>query len=255
MDLDDTLFQTARHLSPEQQFAVASVDKTGKPLSYMTQAQHQFWQWLNSTTEVIPVTARNVEGLARVQQTLRSNAVCMHGGVVLNKDGSVDDTWRTLMQQHITPILPKIDQLHSWLTKECSKNNGRTWIATDNDFPIYLVVKQADNHTQTLGFLDQLAKHLQQPEWSDFYVHINGNSMGILPHTVNKAAAVEYLLNKINPTHQRIVIGWGDSLSDIAFLQHCDWWGAPKRSQVSAWTKSQLSEYIETHGAYQFLGR
>ncbi|MEY4516010.1 MAG: hypothetical protein RL180_356, partial [Pseudomonadota bacterium] len=92
-------------------------------------------------------------------------------------------------------------------------------------------------------------------EYPAFYLHINGNTAALLPNVVSKVAAVQHVLSILNPDQQRVVLGWGDSLSDVAFLQQCDWWGMPQRSQASAWVRHQLTAYVAQTGAYDFAGR
>lgn len=87
VDLDDTLFQTHRRLNPDDSFTLASTDKEGKPLGYMSQSQQALWAWLNDTTCVIPVTARDAAALARVTLPFKAGAICCHGAVILDKDG------------------------------------------------------------------------------------------------------------------------------------------------------------------------
>ena len=45
VDLDDTLFQTHRRITPEADFKMVTTDKQGQALAYMNPIQH-FVQWL-----------------------------------------------------------------------------------------------------------------------------------------------------------------------------------------------------------------
>ena len=62
VDLDDTLFQTHRKQQPTEQHKIATTDKHGEPLSFMNQKQQFFVNWLLESADVVPVTARSVEG-------------------------------------------------------------------------------------------------------------------------------------------------------------------------------------------------
>ncbi|HEY4712919.1 MAG TPA: hypothetical protein VIH30_01545, partial [Aquirhabdus sp.] len=90
VDLDDTLFQTHNRIKPDPSYQVATTDKDGQPLSYMSPTQWQFVQWLFHSTDVVAITARSVEALSRVQFNFNHGAVCSHGGTILNLDGTVD---------------------------------------------------------------------------------------------------------------------------------------------------------------------
>ena len=61
VDLDDTLFQTHRRITPEADFKMVTTDKQGQALAYMNPIQQHFVQWLFHSTHVIPVTARCAE--------------------------------------------------------------------------------------------------------------------------------------------------------------------------------------------------
>lgn len=248
LDLDDTIFQTAKHLPIELLRHVATVDQAGQPLSWMTDQQQQFWQWLSQSTEIVPVTARSVAGLARVQLPFSSWTVCQHGAVILTPDRQFEPVWWAQMQQDLQPFAELLQIIEEHV-QTANIDGVRTWIAQEQDTAIYLVVKQS-----TQPYFAELIDWVEQ-RWPDqFYVHINGRTMALLPHVVSKRRAVEYLLPQINPT-QRAVLGWGDSLSDLGFLQHCDWWGVPKRSQAGAWVREQLAQQIESRGVYEFEGR
>ena len=250
LDLDDTIFQTAKHLSVDQLKHVASHNSAGEPLGFMTDRQQQFWHWLDHSTEVIPVTARSVEGLRRVQLPFRSWAVCQHGAVILQPDGQVEPMWLAQMQQVLSPLLPQLEQLLADLQADPQQPDGvRAWIANEYDLSIYIIVKQLP----TAPYFAQLL--VKMADYPDFYLHVNGNTAAILPKIVSKVAAVQHLLSILNPDQQRVVLGWGDSLSDVAFLQQCDWWGMPKRSQTSAWVTEQLGQHVTQIGGYEFTGR
>ncbi|MFZ3194022.1 MAG: hypothetical protein WA154_12560 [Moraxellaceae bacterium] len=250
LDLDDTLFQTAKHLPADQLKHIASHNSAGEPLGWMTDRQQQFWQWLQASTEVIPVTARSLEGLARVQLPLNSWAVCQHGAVIVQPDGQLEPTWQAHMQQLLAPLLPELEQILSDLERDPQRPDSvRAWIAVERDVSIYIIVKQLPTAPY---FAHLLAK---MSEYPDFYLHVNGNTAALLPKVVSKVAAVQHVLSILNPDQQRVVLGWGDSLSDVAFLQQCDWWGMPKRSQTSAWVTQQLEQHVMQIGGYEFTGR
>jgi hydroxymethylpyrimidine pyrophosphatase-like HAD family hydrolase len=250
LDLDDTLFQTAKHLPADQLKHVASHNSAGAPLGWMTDRQQQFWQWLQASTEVIPVTARSLDGLARVQLPLHSWAVCQHGAVIVQPDGQLEPTWHAHMQQVLTPLLPELQQMLSDIQSDPHRPDSvRAWIAVEQDLSIYIIIKQLPDAPYFAQFMAKMT------EYPDFYLHINGNTAALLPNVVSKVAAVQHVLSILNPNQQRVVLGWGDSLSDVAFLQQCDWWGMPQRSQASAWVDHQLTTYVAQTGAYDFAGR
>ena len=89
VDLDDTLFQTHRKQAPTAQHKIATVDKMGQPLSYMHPKHQVLANWLFQSADVVPVTARSVNGLKRVDLSFQHGAVCTHGGTVLDAGSRV----------------------------------------------------------------------------------------------------------------------------------------------------------------------
>jgi hypothetical protein len=65
VDLDDTLFQTARKMPEGVARAVATLDVNGQPNGFMTPVQQALVDWLLGSADVVPVTARSVEAYSR----------------------------------------------------------------------------------------------------------------------------------------------------------------------------------------------
>ena len=97
--------------------------------------------------------------------------------------------------------------------------------------------------------LPTLLKSIDQDLLTGFYFHLNGNNLALIPEPVSKANAVEFLLNKLD-LKARPVIGFGDSLSDMAFLSNCHWWGMPQKSQIGRWANSELNKQYALNGYY-----
>ena len=117
VDLDDTLFQTNRKSAPTDLHKIATTDKSGQPLSYMKPKQQVFVNWLFESTEVIPVTARSVEGLQRVQLPFQSGAVCSHGGTIIDAQQNIDMDWWNIQKQAATNLTDLFSELPNILQK------------------------------------------------------------------------------------------------------------------------------------------
>lgn len=249
VDLDDTLFQTHRKQQPTTHHKLATTDKNGQPLSYMRPKQQIFVNWLLSSAETIPVTARSVEALQRVHIPFQHGAICSHGGTIISPDQQLDMEWLDIQQQSVAQLKTLLDDLPNALHDYAqSLGSIRTWTVEENDLKIYTVAKQ--NHPEEL-FLDQLVQRLPQTVLDQCYVHINGNNLAIIPKHVSKQKAVEFFIQKYDPQFERAIIGWGDSLSDAGFLSCCDWFGMPKNSQLDHFLIKNISEDYEKKG---FLG-
>lgn len=249
VDLDDTLFQTYRRITPNNEFRVASVDKSGQPLSFMKPKQQKFVEWLIQHSDLIPVTARSIDGLNRVQIDFSHGGVCSHGGTVISKTGEVDNEWSEILSSRINHVKDIMDKLPELLMDYAADLGSiRTWTLHENNMNLYSVAKQNDPDAPL--FLTELVKRLPAEIRDNFYIHTNGNNLAIIPHEVSKKNAVEYFLKKHNPDDERVVLGFGDSLSDFGFLSLCDWFGMPKNSQLNVFTKKVLISEYEQKGYF-----
>lgn len=248
VDLDDTLFQTHRRRTPLPTDRIATFDKSGEPLSFMSNKQQNMTDWLFANGDVIAITARSVEGLKRVQIQFQHGAVCDHGGAVLQANGELDLEFHAIQQQNLAHLQQRMDDLILELN-QLAQNFGavRTWIAKENDLNLYVVLKQ---QAPEPVFLADLIKQLPASLYDDFYLHLNGNNLAIIPHSVSKKNAAEFLLNKIDPERQRFCIGFGDSLSDFGFLGLCDWFGMPKNSQLHRFSQDSLDQDYQAKGYF-----
>lgn len=248
VDLDDTLFQTHRRRVPLATDRIATLDKSGQPLSFMSPKQQNMVDWLLNSGDVIAVTARSIEALSRVQIEFKHGAVCDHGGAVLQPNGEIDLEFHALQEKNLAPLQLRmaalIEELHEYAQEFGSI---RTWVVQENDLNLYVVLKQNDPEPL---FIDQIVKKLPQSLYDDFYLHMNGNNLAIIPHSVSKQNATQFLLNKIDPSQQRFCIGFGDSLSDFGFLGLCDWFGMPKNSQLHRFSQQALEQDYKNKGYF-----
>jgi len=248
MDLDDTLFQTQRKIdawdlptTEPESLVCATVNKQNEPLSFMSQRQVTFFNWLLASTELIVVTARDRSEIKRVKLPFDSWQVLTHGAIILTPDGDLLSSWQQYMYNKLAPLQDKLNQL-SQLFANHSKNDQSHLVFTphidsfDNgtvneELTIYLAIKHAQKDHQALIVLAEKLPTLIRDFDQDFYVHVNANNLAILPHAVHKRHAVEFLLEH-HLDHQRPSFGFGDSLADLPFLQLLDWYGMPNHGQL-----------------------
>lgn len=249
VDLDDTLFQTHRRIVPESNFRIATVDKNQQPLSFMKPKQQLMVDWLFASADVVPVTARSIEALSRVKLDFNQGAVCSHGGSILDHNHNLDHEWHDIQNAHINALSHLMKDLPEQL-QEHAKDLGsiRTWTVQENDLKVYTVAKQNDPDAEL--FLTLLVSKLPQEITDNFYVHTNGNNLAIIPNAISKKNAVEFYIKKYDPNNERVVLGFGDSLSDFGFLTSCDWFGMPKHSQLHKFTEESLNADYSKRGFY-----
>lgn len=248
MDLDDTLFQTQRKIdawdlptSNPEELICATVNKQGEPLSFMTQRQASFFNWLLASTELIVVTARDRSEIKRVKLPFSSWQVLTHGAIILNQDGKLQAQWQQHMYSGLKPLQDKLNQLSQLFSKHSSNDNSHLKFtphtdsfdngADNEELTIYLAVKHAKKDHQALIELAAQLPILIRDFDKYFYLHVNANNLAILPHVVHKSHAVQFLLNQ-HLDGTRPSFGFGDSLADLPFLQLLDWYGMPNHGQL-----------------------
>lgn len=240
MDLDDTLFQTQRKMDSWQMstdnLTVATVNKKNEPLSFFTQKQAIFFNWLQQTTELIPVTARDTEEILRVKLPFYSWQILTHGAVIVEPNGEILSHW----QQLIGIQLFKIQSLIQEVITRCQTDSQLIITPHQEKYfinnelislNVYVAIKHIDkDHQALIDFANQLPTLLGDFA-EEFYVHINANNLAILPHVINKHHATRFLLENYLD-NSRPCFGFGDSLADLSFLQLLDWYGTPKQGQL-----------------------
>jgi hydroxymethylpyrimidine pyrophosphatase-like HAD family hydrolase len=230
-DCDDTLFKTARKIEEVklEECEVASTLEDGRPSGYRT-PRLKFLQNLMSAQEVVPVTARSVKVLARCDVP-QIPSVCSNGGIIIGADGNPDPDWQSKIRNHIGDG-KEIRDIYSRLS-ERTDSNFRHWIVEEYGDPMYLCFK----HNIHEKHLDSLHDYMKETDVlpEGWKIHKNSNNIAILPSWISKRKAVRYLIDKVRNTEpNRLIIGVGDSLSDLGFMEECDFSMFPNSSQIAS---------------------
>ena len=234
IDLDDTILQTARKMSPEDVRHVAALDKHGQPLSFTNNTQRAFIDWLLTTADVVPVTARSVDAFKRVQLPFSQGAICAHGAVMLNANGEIDAIWHNHTKQQLEKYRVDLSEIQQRLVQigESLGLSLRTWIVEEEGIATYALAKHNNQGDDVLISVENKLKQVM--ELSDFYIHRNANNLAVLPNALHKKFAVQEWLRRDREQHgERPILGFGDSLSDMGFLQECHWWATPRQGQLA----------------------
>jgi hypothetical protein len=233
VDLDDTLFQTeAKCPEAERPHLVRCAVAGNDRHSYATRPQATLFAWLAATTELVPVTARGSDAFSRVALPFRHGAVLANGAVVLMPDGTVDPEWRETVRAGLLDALPTMQSLLS-VGRDRALHAGldlRSWLVTEDGTAAYVVFK--DNADVSGSGLADLAAMMPAPlGWT---LHRNGNNMAYIPPCISKRLACERLVGRARAADPaRPVLGFGDSLSDLAFMGLCDVLATPGRGQIA----------------------
>lgn len=227
-DLDDTLFQTARKMSVKPNPRLLASSANNGSHSYMNEAQSVMFEWLNSTTRLIPVTARSTEALSRCLLPFSDYKVISNGAVILTKDDTLDREWfdRTRLLSEANSELLEFAQ--SFVAERDPTSKLRHWIVYEQNLPIYYCVKSNGEES----CLDNMQLLLDEAINDQLFCHRNGNNLAYMPHEISKRSAVEYLLHEIGDHDCRPIWGMGDSLTDLPFMQACQMMVIPTGSQT-----------------------
>ena len=240
LDLDDTLFQIPRKCPEGEPVEPISYSIQGQPVSFITDRQRELLRWLSDGAEIIPTTARSIDGYRRVKLFFPGYAICSFGGVVLMPDGSSDLSWLT----HIAPLAQKYaDDLAvaAREVKEYAYRLGldvRIGIVSDAGSDFYVSVKHNEANLSDLKLIADFLRHFTPSNWR---IHLNDNNLALLPPYLGKEYAVSWFIERYINIKESIIIGVGDSVTDADFMALCDYALTPTKSQIFASLFSEKS--------------
>ena len=244
VDLDDTLFQTPGKCASQEDLQPAAFLKDGSACSFTTHRQRAFLAMAEREMSLIPTTARNRDAFARVALSFHDFAIIDYGGVVLTPEREPDAFWlkqmRVEMQKTLSGLVcvkQLIDQFAP--TIGC---DAQARIIEDFGVPFYLVMKDPQKLDERLEVIErEVVGPWLATEGGEYSIHRNGNNLAVLPRTLNKARAVEYVRTKLEALHGEIVsFGMGDSRSDARFMSMCDYAIVPGGTHLANLTLSAL---------------
>ncbi len=237
LDLDDTVFQTARKCPSLEQAMPASYNLAGEPSSYFLPKQLVLLKGLAEQWRIIPTTARTQASYARVDLGVAclDGAILNHGATILDADGMEDSQWRAQIDSPLSALSAALLAIKQAI--ECYAEQQvldiLVRITTESSLDYYVEVRHLQANASAL---QSLLQNYIQPlllDYSGFQVYLNNNSLTILPCCVNKSHAVEYRIKALEQEYGEIVtMGMGDSLSDAPFMALCDYVMTPKHTQL-----------------------
>jgi hydroxymethylpyrimidine pyrophosphatase-like HAD family hydrolase len=236
-DLDDTLFQSHRKAPPGDRWLTQAYLSDGSPVSFSSPQQQSVLEMFQHEMTIIPVTARNYDAYRRVNINFTAEAVLNYGGVILNSDGTPDESW---LKSSRTNSRDSEEVLHLWmamLEAECESKSLdlRVRIISDFGIPFYLVAKSKSGNVAVVQAGGEFCKRikLMKPLQNNVFIHTNHNNLALIPKWLNKRHAVEFLCDRYTKRHSNVLsFGMGDSLVDLGFMGICDYSIIPSASQI-----------------------
>jgi hypothetical protein len=208
-DLDDSLFQTIR--KDENGKFKATYPKNVLKTSFYTKAQYNLLNFILANNEIvfIPLTARTKEQFERTKifKTKQASIYAFYYGSTLyiNNREYLPYTKKVIAETsnsfaHLSELIDKVKKRYPTVE----------FINVDQKY----YTSQINNKDVKKFIINLINK-----KYNDLEAYVEEKYITILPKVYNKSTVVKYLTNKFKP---KMTLGIGNSVSDIDFLNHCD---------------------------------
>lgn len=231
VDIDDNVALSGRKLKlsrPSRGPSVCLAKDT-----FMTFEQLVLLNMLSGACDLVPVTGRSFDSLA----TLDYNKVCERppfaglricdfGGVIAYADGLRVPLWRQRMLEASQSHRSSMDEVFRGceLIVKAQSLKARLRLIEDDGIALFVRAK-----FDTRDDAQLMMSNLKLPTgWATAW---NDRNLSLLPPFVRKAHAVAWYKQTLDQTFS-MVIGSGDSLSDLDFMKACDFLLIPQHSQI-----------------------
>ncbi|WP_067516678.1 hypothetical protein [Endozoicomonas ascidiicola] len=225
-DLDDTLISTKGKLPEGVSYETGAYDRDGAPLSFFSNHQKTLVSLLERANAIIiPITGRTSGALGRVNYSFQSYSAVSHGAVVLTPDGVVCDHWQKSVYDQPEDWFMILEKMNEQVQKYIDVNNldARTRVIVDQNIAAYVSVKGS---SAALEALEPMARD------SLLGLHRNGRNLACLPPYACKKQAVEHIKQFLSIDTDDLVLGMGDSITDLPFIRSCHFGVIPVDSQI-----------------------
>jgi len=229
LDLDDTLFQTARKCPDDVALLPGARNKAGAVNSFMTPQQAELWQRiLASGVQVVPVTARSEAALGRVLLPLHGRYASVDFGATLLVDGQPDREWHARAEAICATSKALLEPL--WQQAQQYAELSLEWVSSSAG-GLYLTAR---DHGQQPAAMQALRSTWAAfvAERDDFFLHDN-HTLALVPKAFDKSHAVAEVQRRLRAAGPLLSLGLADSASDLGFLHLCDFIGLPGGSQLA----------------------
>lgn len=207
---------------------VCELGDDGQPRSFQSQAQKDYLNWLRSSTTVVPITGRTAAAYRRLTLGLKGHAITSFGAAILDGNGRSNMEWTSRLAVKAAIATPVLRRLHREIESRRVSATTKSRIVDENMMQLFIKVWDTQGNQDNI---DATAEIIREHMPEDWRLHLNENQLCVCPPFLNKRdAALFYLQNIANP-HQ-LVLGSGDSQSDLDFMAVCHYMIAPTQSQI-----------------------
>lgn len=229
-DIDDTLMKTKRKIKDISSCEIGAYSESGEALSYIEPKRIDFIQNFLEKHFFIPVTARSLSALQRVQIQFNNEKVINFGAHILDKDNKIITQWNDLIihQQNIGNILSKIERIKKDFLLP---DNVQLIERNENEVFVFLNFRNKNLLlSENIDFSKRLTEFLSLHNIGDFYLYITDRDVTLIPQYIKKELAVEFLLERYS---NMTSVGIGDHKNDFSFMHLCDFSVFPNDSSIA----------------------
>lgn len=228
IDLDSTFVHTTRNPDAFLHKILRTNPQTGSR-TYMTTEQEKLYELIDQSGTIIPITGRSSESIQELGIPFEGYKIVCHGGLILDANNEEVLAWKEIStgpgQEEILQAI-----LSYWQSVIRSKGlPARVWMVAEFGRSIYVSLKGSPEILNSLALDLQGANLLPDT----YMIHYNHRNMAVLPPFVRKEKALSWLREQFFP-EKALWLGFGDSNSDLPYMQACDFWITPSGSQIEA---------------------
>ena len=208
-DLDDSIFQTKRK-DPNGKYK-ATFPKNILKTSFYTKSQFELLNFILSSEEIIfiPLTARTEDQFKRTSIYKKSQAqiYSYYYGSALYINNSFHQPFFKFISKDFESGFKDLQNIIDLTTKQFPEIK---FVNVDG--------KYFTTEFKSTAFINYL-QNLIKTKYHNTDIYIEEKYITLLPKVCNKKSVVSYLKKILNP---KLIIGIGNSVSDIDFLNECD---------------------------------
>lgn len=245
-DLDDTFIQNEKKTDFSKEPLIGAYNSSNRASSYIYRERKEFLDKIvqSGYFEFVPTTARNLESYSRTifyQNYNFEHVILNFSGIILNNN-RIDSQWQGEIRNNYFKLPINTFELLQLTERYFYENFDPRYIpeikSIDNQY-VSIYNRNYHNNIEITKRVGQVvASFVYKNGFNrDFYIYQNGASFGILPNFLNKKRGVEYLINRYKPP---FVLGAGDNVSDLDFMNLADFSLVPKESTLNR----IMGEYI-----------